>query len=144
MFFKKKTHPASELYQHFSEEEKLIILCLLYGAMICDNEITNNQIQEELKYLNTYVHIFETSAKKVTQLYNRIGPAKVFEKFTEMNASKIEDVLMLIFGMLTCDGQLNEMEAAFLSTMLEKANISEAEFIEKVKKVDALFKYFNQ
>lgn len=144
-FFKKKPHPASELYQNYSEDEKMIILNLLFIAGICDNEkINNNQarIDNEIKYLNTYVNIFNSSAKKSNEFLARIGPEELTMRFVNMDESKSENALLLIVGMLTCDGEMNETELMFLSSLLEKLNISEEEFINKMKKIDALYNYF--
>lgn len=144
-FFKKKPHPASELYEHYSEEEKMIILSLLFLAGTCDNQnINNNQarINSEIKYLNTYVDIFNSSARKSNEYLARVGPDEILRRFTNMDESKTENALLLILGMLTCDGQMNETEVMFLSTVLEKLHISEEEFIEKIKKIDALYNYF--
>jgi hypothetical protein len=144
-FFKKKPHPASELYEHYSDEEKMIILSLLFIAGICDNDkINNNQarIDSEIKYLNTYVNIFNSSAKKSNEFLARIGPEELTRRFINMDDSKTENALLLIVGMLTCDGQMNETELMFLSSLLDKLNISEEEFIERMKKIDALYNYF--
>ena len=46
--------------------------------------------------------------------------------------------------MLTCDGEINERESIFFSTLLNKLGTSVDEFIDRMKKLDALTKYFTE
>lgn len=144
-FFKKKPHPASELYENFSEEEKMIILSLLFLAGSCDNKNINyNQVRidTEIKFLNNYVNIFNSSARKSNEYLASVGPDEVLRRFTNMDEAKTEIGLLLILDMLKCDGLMNETEVVFLSTVLEKLDISEEDFMEKLKKIEALYNYF--
>jgi len=42
--FFKKTHPMSSLYEHYTNEEKMVILSILFLAGICDNDEIYNDI----------------------------------------------------------------------------------------------------
>ena len=66
--FSKKRHPAAKLYEHYSEDEKLTILAILFLAGTCDNNLTSSSQQdEELYLLNQFVDIFEGNMKNLTK-----------------------------------------------------------------------------
>ena len=145
MFFKKKLHPTSNHYNHFNDEEKLIILSLMSVAAQCDSQEINfdqKRLETEIKFLVSYVDIFNSSSKKAHKLLEKIGPRELFNRFMDMGVVKVNDALLLIYSILLCDGQMNEIEAAFFASMLEKLNITEDEFLEKLKKLEGLKQYF--
>jgi hypothetical protein len=138
---------ASELYSHYSKEEKFITLSILFSAATCDNEITlhdDNRINQELRYLNTYVGLFNSSAQEANSFASRLGPQEVLRRFISMDKRKTDEVLQLITGMLKSDGHLNQMELEFLANVLESLNISQDEFVERLEKLDALYNYFHK
>ena len=144
-FFNKKKHPASELYDHFTEEEKLTVLALLFLAGTCDNNIVGgngSRINTELSFLNSYVNIFGVNARASQEILNRVGPDLLVSKLKAFDKSKIDIVLVMIVEMLTCDGSLNKEEIDFLLTVLQKLDISQEAFMEKMKMNMAIYNFF--
>ena len=143
--FTKKRHPASELYDHYSEEEKMTILSLLFLAGTCDNDIVAGhpaRIRTELKLLNQFVKIFEVNARKSQAYLSKVGPERVVARLTTFNESKINILLTMMLEMLTCDGEMNEIEMSFLVAVLDKLNITVESFVEQMeknKKINNLF-----
>ena len=144
-FFNKKQHPASELYDHYTEEEKLTVLALLFLAGTCDNNIVGDngsRINTELSFLNSYVNIFGVKARASQELLNNIGPDMIVTKLKAFDKSKIDIVLVMIVEMLTCDGALNEEEIDFLLTILQRLDISQEAFMEQMKKNMVMYNFF--
>ena len=143
--FNKKKHPTSELYDHYTEEEKLTVLALLFLAGTCDNNIVGgnrSRINTELSFLNSYVNIFGVKAIASQEFLNRIGPEMILTKFKAFDKSKIDIVLVMIVEMLTCDGALNQEEIDFLLTILQKLDISQEAFMDQMKKNMAMYNFF--
>ncbi|MFA5296818.1 MAG: hypothetical protein WC389_01265 [Lutibacter sp.] len=143
--FTKKRHPASELYDHYSEEEKLTILALLFLAGTCDNDIVagnRSRINTELSFLNQCVTIFEVKARKSQELLNSVGPDMIITRLTSFDKSKIDIILFMMLEMLLCDGQMNEEEINFLLTILDKFDITQESFMEKMEKNKAINNLF--
>jgi hypothetical protein len=141
--FTKKRNPASELYTHYSEEEKLTILAALYLAGICDNAtVTNNRMNAKLNFLNQLVNIFEVKASKSQELLFRVGPDMIISRLASFDKSKIDVVLVMMYEILTCHGQMNEEEINFLLLILDKLNISFANFVEQMEKNRAMYDFF--
>ena len=113
--FSKKRHPAAKLYEHYSEDEKLTILAILFLAGTCDNNLTSSSQQdEELYLLNQFVDIFEVNASRSQELLNSVGPENLLIRLKAFENSKIDFVLIMIMGMLQCDGSLNQEEVNFM------------------------------
>ena len=88
--FNKKRHPAAELYAHYSEDEKLTILAILFLAGSCDNNLsTSSQMNTELKLLNEVVDIFEVKARSSQQLLQSVGPDNLLIRLKSFEKSKI-------------------------------------------------------
>ena len=95
--FNKKRHPASELYDHYSEDEKLTILAILYLAGTCDNKlVTSSRMNTELDFLNVVVTIFEVKAKSSQQLLNSVGPDNLLIRLKSFEKSTIDIVLVMM------------------------------------------------
>ena len=123
--FNKKRHPASELYDHYSEDEKLTILAILYLAGTCDNKlVTSSRMNTELDFLNQVVNIFEVKAQSSQQLLNSVGPDNLLIRLKSFEKSKIDIVLVMMMEMLQCDGPLNEEEVNFIIAVLDRLDIS--------------------
>ena len=142
-FFNKKRHPAAELYDHYSEDEKLTILAILFLAGTCDNNLTTrNQMNTELNFLNDVVTIFEVKARSSQQLLNSVGPDNLLIRLKSFEKSKIDILLVMIIEMLQCDGPLNEEEVNFLITVLDRLNISFEAFKEQMERNKKLYNFF--
>jgi uncharacterized tellurite resistance protein B-like protein len=144
--FTKKRHPAAELYEHYSEEEKLTILAFLFLAGTCDNEIIASnfsRINKELRFLNDCVAVFEVKARASEELLNRVGPEMIVSRLTSFDKSKINIALMMMIEMLTCDGNMNEEEMSFVVTILKKLDITLESFITQMEKNKAIYNFLN-
>ena len=71
-----------------------------------------------------------------------IGPEELSRRFKLMDKYKIEHTLLVIFAAMSCDGHVNETEIAFMSSLLDKVNISQEAFLEKAKKAAGALNYF--
>ena len=141
--FNKKRHPASELYDHYSEDEKLTILAVLFLAGTCDNElVTRSRMDTELDFLNQAVTIFEAKAKNSQQLLNSIGPDNLLIRLKSFEKSKIDMVLVMIMEMLQCDGPLNEEEVNFILAVLDRLDIPFETFKEQMEMNKKMYNFF--
>lgn len=141
--FNKKRHPASELYDHYSEDEKLTILAILYLAGTCDNKlVTSNRMNIELDFLNQVVNIFEVKAKSSQQLLNSVGPDNLLIRLKSFEKSKIDIVLVMMMEMLQCDGPLNEDEVNFIIAVLDRLDISLEAFKEQMELNKKMYNFF--
>ena len=141
--FNKKRHPAAELYEHYSEDEKLTILAILFLAGTCDNNrTTSGQQNIELKLLNEWVSIFEVKAKSSQQLLNSVGPDNLLIRLKAFQKSKIDIVLVMIMEMLQCDGSLNEEEVDFIIAVLDRLEISFENFKEQMEINKKMYNFF--
>tara|TARA_R100001377_G_C3164069_1_gene100680 strand:- start:198 stop:647 length:450 start_codon:yes stop_codon:yes gene_type:complete len=143
--FTQKRHPLSKLYSHYSQEEKSIILAILYLAGSCDNAaigFSNARIEKELNVLNSLVDIFGVKAEKSLSLMQIIGPDRLILKLASFEKSKIDTVLIMVVEMLCCDGKPNEEELNFLFTVLDSVNISPAVFMNQIQTNDVMYRYF--
>lgn len=141
--FNKKRHPAAELYAHYSEDEKLTILAILFLAGTCDNNLsTSTQRNTELRFLNEVVEIFEVKAKSSQQLLNNVGPDNLLIRLKSFEKSKIDIVLVMIMEMLQCDGPLNEEEVNFIIAVLDRLDISFEAFKEQMEMNKKMYNFF--
>lgn len=141
--FNKKRHPAAELYDHYSEDEKLTILAILFLAGTCDNKlVTSSRIDTELDFLNQVVNIFEVKAQSSQQLLNSVGPDNLLIRLKSFEKSKIDMVLVMIMEMLQCDGQLNEEEVNFILAVLDRLDIPFEAFKEQMEMNKKLYNFF--
>jgi len=141
--FNKKRHPASELYDHYSEDEKLTILAILFLAGTCDNQqATSSRMDTELDFLNVVVTIFEVKAKSSQQLLNSVGPDNLLIRLKSFEKSKIDIVLVMIMEMLQCDGPLNEVEVNFIIAVLDRLDISLEAFKEQMEMNKKMYNFF--
>ena len=141
--FNKKRHPAAELYSHYSEDEKLTILAILFLAGSCDNSLsTNSQMNTELKLLNEVVDIFEVKARSAQQLLQSVGPDNLFIRLKAFDKAKIDIVLVMIMEMLQCDGQLNEEEVNFIIAVLDRLDISFEAYKEQLEMNKKMYNFF--
>jgi hypothetical protein len=141
--FNKKRHPASELYDHYSEDEKLTILAILFLAGTCDNQqATSSRMDTELEFLNVVVTIFEVKAKSSQQLLNSVGPDNLLIRLKSFEKSKIDIVLVMIMEMLQCDGPLNEEEVNFIIAVLDRLDISLEAFKEQMEMNKKMYNFF--
>jgi uncharacterized tellurite resistance protein B-like protein len=141
--FNKKRHPASELYDHYSEDEKLTILAILFLAGTCDNKLaTSSRMDTELDFLNVVVTIFEVKAKSSQQLLNSVGPDNLLIRLKSFEKSKIDIVLVMIMEMLQCDGPLNEEEVNFIIAVLDRLDISLEAFKEQMEMNKKVYNFF--
>ena len=141
--FNKKRHPAAELYSHYSEDEKLTILAILFLASSCDNSLsTSSQMNTELKLLNEVVDIFEVKARSAQQLLQSVGPDNLFIRLKAFDKAKIDIVLVMIMEMLQCDGQLNEEEVNFIIAVLDRLDISFEAFKEQLEMNKKMYNFF--
>jgi uncharacterized tellurite resistance protein B-like protein len=141
--FTKKRHPASELYEHYSEEEKLTILAMLFLAGTCDNDlVTSSRKNIELQLLNEVVTIFEVKAKNSQQLLKNVGPDNLLIRLRSFEKSKIDIVLVMMMEMLFCDGPLNEEEMNFIMAVLDKLDIPLEAFTEQMEMNKKTYNFF--
>lgn len=141
--FNKKRHPAAELYDHYSEDEKLTILGILFIAGTCDNSVsTSTQMDIELKLLNDVVDIFEVKAKNAQQLLQSVGPDNLLIRLKAFQKSKIDIVLVMIMEMLQCDGPINEEEVNFIIALLDRLDISFETFKEQMEMNKKMYEFF--
>ena len=141
--FNKKRHSAAELYSHYSEDEKLTILAILFLAGSCDNHISNSsQMKTELKLLNEVVDIFEVKARSSQQLLQSVGPDNLLIRLKAFDKAKIDIVLVMIMEMLQCDGQLNEEEVNFIISVLDRLDISFEAFKEQLEMNKRMYNFF--
>jgi uncharacterized tellurite resistance protein B-like protein len=141
--FNKKRHPAAELYSHYSEDEKLTILAILFLASSCDNSLsTSSQMNTELKLLNEVVDIFEVKARSAQQLLQSVGPDNLLIRLKAFDKAKIDIVLVMIMEMLQCDGQLNEEEVNFIIAVLDRLDISFEAFKEQLEMNKKMYNFF--
>lgn len=141
--FNKKRHPASELYDHYSEDEKLTILAILYLAGTCDNKlVTSSRMNTELDFLNQVVNIFEVKAQSSQQLLNSVGPDNLLIRLKSFEKSKIDIVLVMMMEMLQCDGPLNEEEVNFIIAVLDRLDISLEAFKEQMELNKKMYNFF--
>jgi len=141
--FNKKRHPASELYDHYSEDEKLTILAVLFLAGTCDNKlVTRSRMDTELDFLNQVVTIFEVKAQSSQQLLNSVGPDNLLIRLKSFEKSKIDMVLVMIMEMLQCDGPLNEEEVNFILAVLDRLDIPFEAFKEQMEMNKKLYNFF--
>ena len=141
--FSKKRHPASELYDHYSEDEKLTILATLFLAGTCDNKlVTSSRMNTELDFLNEVVNIFEVKAKSSQQLLNSIGPDNILIRLKSFEKSKIDMVLVMLMEMLQCDGPLNEEEVNFIIAVLDRLDISLEAFKQQMELNKKMYNFF--
>lgn len=141
--FNKKRHPAAELYSHYSEDEKLTILAILFLAGSCDNNISNSsQMNTKLKLLNEVVDIFEVKARSAQQLLQSVGPDNLLIRLKAFDKSKIDIVLVMIMEMLQCDGALNEGEVNFIIAVLDRLDISFEAFKEQLEMNKKMYNFF--
>jgi uncharacterized tellurite resistance protein B-like protein len=141
--FNKKRHPASELYDHYSEDEKLTILAVLFLAGTCDNKlVTRSRMDTELEFLNEVVTIFEVKAKSSQQLLTSVGPDNLLIRLKSYEKSKIDLVLVMIMEMLQCDGPLNEEEVNFIIAVLDRLDISLEAFKEQMELNKKMYNFF--
>lgn len=141
--FNKKRHPAAEFYSHYSEDEKLTILAILFLAGSCDNNLSNSsQMNTELKLLNEVVDIFEVKARSAQQLLQSVGPDNLLIRLKAFDKAKIDIVLVMIMEMLQCDGQLNEEEVNFIIAVLDRLDISFEAFKEQLEMNKKMYNFF--
>lgn len=141
--FNKKRHPAAELYNHYSEDEKLTILGVLFLAGTCDNKIVSrSRMDTELDFLNQVVTIFEVKAQRSQQLLNSLGPDNLLIRLKSFEKSKIDMVLVMIMEMLQCDGPLNEEEVNFILAVLDRLDIPFEAFKEQMEMNKKLYNFF--
>ena len=141
--FNKKRHPAAELYSHYSEDEKLTILAILFLAGSSDNNLSNSsQLNTELKLLNEVVDIFEVKARSAQQLLQSLGPDNLLIRLKEFEKAKIDIVLVMIMEMLQCDGPLNEEEVNFIIAVLDRLDISFEAFKEQLEMNKKMYNFF--
>ena len=141
--FNKKRHPASELYDHYSEDEKLTILAVLFLAGTCDNKlVARSRMDTELDFLNEVVTIFEVKAKSSQQLLNSVGPDNLLIRLKSFEKSKIDIVLVMMMDMLQCDGPLNEEEVNFIIAVLDRLDISLEAFKEQMELNKKMYNFF--
>lgn len=141
--FNKKRHPAAELYSHYSEDEKLTILAILFLASSCDNSLsTSSQMNTELKLLNEVVDIFEVKARSAQQLLQSVGPDNLLIRLKAFDKAKIDIVLVMIMEMLQCDGQFNEEEVNFIIAVLDRLDISFEAFKEQLEMNKKTYNFF--
>lgn len=141
--FNKKRHPAAELYSHYSQDEKLTILAILFLAGSCDNNFSNsNQINTELKLLNEVVDIFEVKARNSQQLLQSVGPDNLLVRFKAFEKSKIDIVLVMIMEMLQCDGPLNDEEVNFIIAVFDRLDISFEAFKDQMELNKKMYNLF--
>lgn len=141
--FNKKRHPAAEFYSHYSEDEKLTILAILFLAGSCDNNLSNSsQMNTELKLLNEVVDIFEVKARCAQQLLQSVGPDNLLIRLKAFDKAKIDIVLVMIMEMLQCDGQLNEEEVNFIIAVLDRLDISFEAFKEQLEMNKKMYNFF--
>ena len=141
--FNKKRHPASELYDHYSEDEKLTVLAVLFLAGTCDNKlVTRSRMDTELEFLNVVVTIFEVKAKSSQQLLNSVGPDNLLIRLKSFEKSKIDIVLVMMMEMLQCDGPLNEEEVNFIIAVLDRLDISLEAFKEQMELNKKMYNFF--
>lgn len=141
--FNKKKHPAAELYNHYSEDEKLTILAILFLAGTCDNNLTSSsQMNTELDFLNECVNILEVNARSSQQLLNSVGHDNLLIRLKAFEKSKIDLVLVMMMEMLQCDGPLNDEEKNFIINVLDRLDISIEVFIEQMERNKKLYNFF--
>ena len=141
--FNKKRHPASELYDHYSEDEKLTILAVLFLAGTCDNKLVGrSRMDTELDFLNVVVTIFEVKAKSSQELLNSVGPDNLLIRLKSFEKSKIDIVLVMMMEMLQCDGPLNEEEVNFIIAVLDRLDISLEAFKEPMELNKKMYNFF--
>jgi hypothetical protein len=141
--FNKIRHPAAELYSHYSEDEKLTILAILFLAGSCDSSLSNSsQMNTELKLLNEVVDIFEVKARSSQQLLQSVGPDNLFTRLKAFEKVKIDIVLVMIMEMLQCDGPLNEEEVNFIIAVLDRLDISFEAFKEHMEMNKKMYNFF--
>ena len=141
--FNKKRHPAAELYDHYSEDEKLTILAVLFLAGTCDNKlVTRSRMDTELDFLNQVVTIFEVKAQSSQHLLNSVGPDNLLIRLKSFEKSKIDMVLVMIMEMLQCDGPLNEEEVNFIIAVLDRLDIPFETFKEQMEMNKKLYNFF--
>lgn len=141
--FNKKRHPAAELYSHYSEDEKLTILWILFLAATIDNKLsTSTQMNIELNFLNDMVAIFEVKARSSQQLLQSVGPDNLLIRLKAFEKSKIDIVLVMMMEMLQCDGQLNEEEVNFIVAVLDRLDISFEAFKEQMEMNKKMYNFF--
>lgn len=141
--FSKKRHPAAKLYEHYSKDEKLTILAILFLAGTCDNNLTSSSQQdEELYLLNQFVDILEVNATRSQELLNSVGPENLLIRLKAFENSKIDFVLIMIMGMLQCDGSLNQEEVNFMVAVLDRLDISLEDFTKKMEMNKKMYDFF--
>ena len=137
-FFKKKSHPASTFFSSYTKQEKIITLTLVLIGAFCDDKKLN---EDELKFLNTYIDIFEVSSKEVTHYFETTTSKILFQNMLQMDEEKIDNALYMILSVLKCDGIVNERKDMLFLGVLEKVGIAPDDYKEKMEKTNALFKF---
>ena len=103
---------------------------------------SSSQQDEELYLLNQFVDIFEVNASRSQELLNSVGPENLLIRLKAFENSKIDFVLIMIMGMLQCDGSLNQEEVNFMVTVLDRLDISLEDFTKKMEMNKKMYDFF--
>jgi hypothetical protein len=137
--FKKKRplHPA-ELFSHYTEKEKLLILALMFAAAISDTSTTNNP---ENEFLDIWINNFEVPVFKVRTYIQNEDPDDFTSRLDALDQEKQEMAIMLIYGICDCDGGINRDEMDLLLGILSEIGMSQ-QYFKRLLDLNGLYNPF--
>jgi uncharacterized tellurite resistance protein B-like protein len=70
------------------------------------------------------------------------GQERIIDDLESLSRNQKEFLVIMTWGMITCDGRPNETELQFASTIFEKLGVTEDQFVATIEKSLALMKKF--
>jgi hypothetical protein len=141
-FFKRSPapHRASELYAHYTEREKKVILGMMILAAINDTRALNDS---EAQFLNEWVEVFQLPAHKVRSYLDSDASDNILGELTRLSSEKKEMALLAIYSIIACDGRPNRKEAEFLNDTVNEVGVSPQQFIQLIEQKNTILDWLD-
>ncbi len=140
LFGEKGETPVSDIFSDLTTNQKMSVMNLLLTIGVCDGE--QGDEDKELQYLNTIVRDLNVRADRSMAYLDSFGQERIIDDLESLSRNQKEFLVIMTWGMITCDGRPNETELQFASTIFEKLGVTEDQFVATIEKSLALMKKF--
>lgn len=140
--YQQGNNPISSIFKDLTINQRMSIMNLLSSIAFCDG-LNENQ-DKVMDYLNTYFRILNVRYDNCMQYHKTSGFLKIFEDLRNISKEQKEFLVIIAWELMICDGRPGETEIQVTVNIFEKIGISQDNFMEIIKKTQAIMNHLNK
>ena len=134
-------NPLKNIFSTLTTNQKMSIINMLIATSVGND--TKGSSKTKRVYLNQYIEILDVYSNKCTAYFEAEGLAKMMEDLNLLSKNQKEFLVIVAWGMITCDGPPSDIELEITGNIFNQLGILEEEFVAIVHKSTEVAKRFN-